>query len=37
VTTCTTHCLKFGKVEAMTQIRRERHAQIVASLEESAF
>ena len=37
VTTCTTHCLKFGKVEDMTQIRRERHAQTVASLEHTAF
>jgi Fe-S-cluster-containing dehydrogenase component len=37
VTTCTTHCLNFGKVEEMTQIRRERHAQTVASLEHSAF
>jgi len=37
VTTCTTHCLKFGKVEDMTQIRRERHAHTVASLEHSAF
>jgi Fe-S-cluster-containing dehydrogenase component len=32
-TICTTHCLHFGKVEAMTQIRRERHANVIASLE----
>lgn len=37
VTTCATHCLKFGKAEAMTQIRRERHARAISSLEESAF
>ena len=37
VTTCTTHCLNFGKVEDMTQIRRERHARTVASLEHCAF
>ncbi|MFU8770354.1 MAG: 4Fe-4S dicluster domain-containing protein [Desulfotignum sp.] len=37
VTTCTTGCLKFGKVEEMTQIRRERHAQSVASFENSSF
>ncbi|GAB6143757.1 4Fe-4S dicluster domain-containing protein [Desulfocicer niacini] len=35
VTTCTTGCLNFGKVEDMTQIRRERHAQLVAALENS--
>jgi Fe-S-cluster-containing dehydrogenase component len=33
VTICTTHCLHFGKVEAMTQLRRERHAKVIASLE----
>ena len=32
-TICTTHCLHFGKVEDMTQIRRERHAKVIASLE----
>ena len=32
VTICTTHCLDFGKVEDMTQIRRERHARSVTSL-----
>lgn len=37
VTTCTTGCLKFGNVEEMTQIRRERHAASVASLENSSF
>lgn len=37
VTLCTTHCLKFGKVEEMTQIRRERHARSIASFEASAF
>ncbi|MBF0201461.1 MAG: 4Fe-4S binding protein [Desulfamplus sp.] len=37
VSTCTAHCLKFGRVEDMTQIRRERHARYIASLENSAF
>ncbi|MBF0112090.1 MAG: 4Fe-4S dicluster domain-containing protein [Desulfamplus sp.] len=37
VTTCTTGSLKFGKVKEMTQIKRERHALHVASLENSAF
>jgi Fe-S-cluster-containing dehydrogenase component len=37
VTTCTTGCLKFGNVEEMTQVRRERHAASVASLENSSF
>lgn len=37
VTTCTTGCLQFGKVEEMTQVRRERHAAKVASFEESSF
>ena len=37
VTTCTTGCLKFGKVKEMTQIKRERHALHVASPENSAF
>lgn len=37
VTTCTTHCLKFGPVEEMTQIRRERHAKSVASLDHAGF
>ena len=37
VATCTTGCLKFGKVEEMTQIRRERHATAVASYETAAF
>jgi Fe-S-cluster-containing dehydrogenase component len=37
VTTCTTGCLNFGKVEDMTQIRRERHAEAVASFENTSF
>jgi DMSO reductase iron-sulfur subunit len=37
VTACTTHCLDFGSVEAMTQIRRERHANVTASFENSGF
>lgn len=37
VSTCTTGCLKFGRVEDMTQIRRERHAAAVAVLEKSSF
>lgn len=37
VTTCTTGCLKFGNVKEMPQIKRERHALHVASLENSAF
>ena len=37
VTVCTTHCLKFGKVEDMTHIRRERHAKAVASLDNNLF
>lgn len=37
VTTCTTGCLKFGNVEDMTQIRRVRHAESVASFENSSF
>ena len=37
VTTCTTGCLKFGNVEDMTQIRRERYAASVASHENSSF
>ena len=37
VTTCTTGCLKFGKVKELTQIKRDRHAIHVASLENSAF
>ncbi len=37
VTTCTTGCLKFGNVEDMTQVRRVRHAESVASLENSSF
>lgn len=37
VTICTTGCLKFGDVEEMTQIRRKRHAETVASFENSAF
>jgi hypothetical protein len=36
VTVCTTHCLGFGKVEDMTRIRRERHAQAVAALDQNA-
>jgi len=35
VTTCISGCLKFGKVEDMTQIRRERHAKLVAALDNS--
>lgn len=37
VTACTTHCLDFGQVEDMTQIRRRRHANATASLEDSSF
>ena len=37
VSTCTTGCLKFGKVEDMTQIRRERHAAAVAAIEKSSY
>ena len=37
VTNCTTGCLKFGRVEEMTQIRRQRHAESVASFENAAF
>ncbi|MBU0970940.1 MAG: 4Fe-4S binding protein, partial [Proteobacteria bacterium] len=37
VSTCTTNCLKFGRVEEMTQIRRARHAVAVVSLENSSF
>jgi DMSO reductase iron-sulfur subunit len=37
VTACTTHCLDFGRVEEMTQIRRQRHADRTASLEHSSF
>jgi Fe-S-cluster-containing dehydrogenase component len=37
VTVCITHALQFGKAENMPQNRRERHAQVVASTEESAF
>jgi Fe-S-cluster-containing dehydrogenase component len=33
VTVCTTHCLEFGLAESMGQIRRERHAAIVATME----
>ncbi len=36
VTVCTTHCLDFGKVEDTTRIRRERHAQAVAALDQNA-
>jgi Fe-S-cluster-containing dehydrogenase component len=37
VTACTTHCLDFGPVETMTQIRRQRHANLTASFEHSSF
>jgi DMSO reductase iron-sulfur subunit len=37
VTTCTTGCLSFGKVEDMTQVRRERHAAVVSSIENTCF
>ncbi|MFH0727855.1 MAG: 4Fe-4S dicluster domain-containing protein [Pseudomonadota bacterium] len=37
VTVCPVHCLHFGKVGEMTQIRRERHAHQVASLEHSSL
>ncbi|MDJ0782326.1 MAG: 4Fe-4S dicluster domain-containing protein [Desulfosarcinaceae bacterium] len=37
VTTCTTQCLKFGPVEEMTQIRRERHAVAITSFEQTSF
>lgn len=37
VTICPTHCLHFGKVEEMTQIRRERHAHQVASLDHGSL
>jgi Fe-S-cluster-containing dehydrogenase component len=37
VTVCTSHCLHFGNVEEMTQIRRRRHAVSVAALEHSHF
>jgi Fe-S-cluster-containing dehydrogenase component len=38
VTICITHCLQFGKGDAMTQIRRERHAKaVLASVEHSSF
>jgi Fe-S-cluster-containing dehydrogenase component len=37
VTACTTHCLDFGRVEDMTQIRRRRHAEATASMEHSSF
>lgn len=37
VSACTTQCLDFGKVEDMTFIRRQRHANLTASLEHSGF
>lgn len=37
VTTCTTGCLTFGPVEEMVQVRRQRHAESVASFESAAF
>ena len=37
VTVCITHCLSFGKADAMPEIRRERHARAIASLDHSAF
>jgi len=33
VTICTSHCLHFGLAEDLPQIRRERHAEMVAALE----
>jgi DMSO reductase iron-sulfur subunit len=33
VTICTTHCLHFGQVETLTEIKRQRHARALASLE----
>lgn len=33
VTICTTHCLEFGPAESMGQVRRERHAAIIAAME----
>lgn len=33
VSVCTTNCLKFGRVEDMTQIRRHRYAEAMASFE----
>lgn len=37
VTTCTAHCLHFGRVDEMTRIRREHHAHQVASLDHSSL
>ena len=37
VTVCITHCLQFGESNEITQIRRVRHAQAVAALEDNAF
>lgn len=37
VTICTSHCLYFGSVDEMTQLRRERHAHRVASFEHSSL
>ena len=37
VTTCTSQCLNFGRVEERTQMRRERHAATVTSFESTSF
>lgn len=37
VSTCTTGCLSFGRIDKMPHIRREQHAAAVASLENSSF
>ncbi len=37
VTNCTTGCLKFGPVQEITQIRRQRHAASVTSFENTSF
>lgn len=36
-TVCTTHCIHFGEAEEMTEIRRKRHANMVASLDHSGL
>ena len=33
VTICTTHCLHFGRPEEVPQVRRERYAKAMATLE----
>jgi len=37
VTVCTTHCLSFGNVEEATQVRKVRHAEAVAALDQSSY